>query len=227
MFSKLLLLFILVSFQVLAFGHTNDSKPDSSKVIFFPKTFGEKKWKALVGLDARRSYFRDQKVKINGLRLGAQYNGVHRFGFGFYALKKKIFLKDVFIDEIDAQTPTNLRINLQFTTIFYERILFKIPKWEVALPTYLGNGNISTEYINNFGNYKTQTKTKFTVLGLGVNTKYYIFPWLAPRLTFGHRFVYNKNPEIMKALNKPFYAFGLSINPLALYRDLFKKDKKD
>jgi hypothetical protein len=224
MISKLFLLLILISFQGLAFSYRSNLKPDSSKIVLFPKNYGIKKWKPLVGLDARRSYFREQKVKINGLRLGVQYNGVHRFGFGFYALKKKILLKDIFIDEIDAQTPTNLRINLQFTTIFYERVLFKIPKWEVALPVYLGNGNISTEYINNLGNYKTQSKTKFTVLGIGVNTKYYIFTWLAPRLTFGHRFVYNKNQDIIKALNKPFYSVGVSINPLALYKDLFKKD---
>jgi hypothetical protein len=221
-FKIINLFFFLV---LLKISYSFNHEIDSNKRVLFPKDYGEKKWKIIVGLDARRSYFHDQKVKINGLRLGAQYRGVHRFGFGFYALSESIFIQNVIIDQQDALQPTTLRINVDFTTLFYERVLYKVPKWEVSIPIYLGSGKLRSEYINNLGNYKTLSKAPFSVLGFGISAKYYIFKWIAPRVTFGHRLTYNTNKDIRKAFNKPFYSFGVSISPVELYKSLIKKDK--
>lgn len=217
---------IIVFFLFLgnSFGHLSVPLKYSTERVFFPKCYGEKKWKVLVGLDARRSYFNDQKVKINGLRIGAQYKGVHRFGFGFYELRGSIFIKNSVVDQPDAINPTDLRVSVDFSTLFYERVLYKVPKWEVSLPIYLGSGKIRSEYINNLGNYKNLSKTPFSVLGIGISAKYYILTWLAPRVTFGHRLTYNTNADIRKAFNKPFYAFGISISLGELYKSVFKKD---
>jgi len=159
------------------------------------------------------------------LRIGAQYKGVHRFGFGFYALSKQIVFQNSEVDAADAPNPTTSRISVGFSTIFYERVLFKVPKWEVSLPIYLGAGKVRSEYLNNLGNYKSHSKTPYSLLGLGVSAKYYLLTWLAPRITVGHRFTYNTNSEIRKAFDKPFYALGISISIGELYKSIFKKGK--
>ena len=223
---KVILLFIILSCFSLNGMTFSINYKDSTTHKIFPKSYGKKKWKVLVGLNARRSYFNNQKVKINGLRLGAQYKGVHRFGFGFYALSESIIINSVNVDAVDAANPTNLRVSVGFSTLFYERVFYKVPKWEVALPIYLGSGKLRTEYINNLGNYKPLDKTSFSVLGLGIGVKYYIFTWLAPRVMFGYRFTYNTVPEIRNAFNTPFYTIGLSISIGELYKSIFKNEKK-
>ena len=88
---KIALIFWMIIIKASANAHLTALEPaDTSTFIFFPKTYGEKKWKVLVGLDARRSFFQGQKVKIDGLRIGAQFRGVHRFGLGTYSLSQKI-----------------------------------------------------------------------------------------------------------------------------------------
>lgn len=224
---KILFIFILFLTAFEGEAKTVFDEPDSTQRLLFPQSYGEKKWKVLFGLDARRSYFNDQKVKINGLRIGAQYKGVHRFGLGFYALSQTIIIKNSMVDMPDAPELTTLRISLGFSTLFYERVLFKVPKWEVSLPLYIGTGKIRSEYLNNLENYKSLSKTPYSLIGLGVSGKYYLLPWLAPRVTVGHRFTYNTNADIRKAFNKPFYAIGLSISLGELYRSIFKKMEKD
>ena len=226
MLKSLVIIIILFNFSH-SFGYSNPLTKDSSERILFPRNYGEKKWKLIFGLDARRSYFKDQKVKINGLRMGAQYKGVHRFGIGFYALSQSIIITNSIIDEADAPSVTNLRATVGFSTLFYERVLFKVPKWEVSLPLYFGSGKIRSEYLNNLGNYKPLSKTPFSLLGVGISAKYYLLTWLAPRITFGQRFTYNTNKEIRKAFNKPYYAFGISISLGELYQSVFKKKKEE
>lgn len=223
---KHILFFLIISIKPFYGECYSLNFKDSTERKLFPKSYGEKKWKVVFGLDARRSYFKDQKVKINGLRIGAQYKGVHRFGFGFYAIGESFIIQNINVDQADAINPTTIRVNVGFSTLFYERVFYKIPKWEVALPIYLGSGQLKTEYINNLGNYKPLSKTPFSVLGLGIGVKYYIFRWLAPRVMVGHRFTYNTVPEIRTAFNKPFYTFGLSISLGELYKSIFKKEKE-
>ena len=222
---KSLIIFILVFNLGESYGYNLPSSIDTTKNKLFPKSYGEKEWKSLFGLDARRSYFNNQKVKINGLRIGAQYKGVHRFGLGFYALSKNIIINNSTVNQPDANNPTNLRVSLSFTTLFYERVLYKVPKWEVSLPLYLGSGKIRSEYLNNLENYKTLSKTPFSLIDIGVSAKYYLFTWLAPRLTIGQRFTYNTNADIRKAFNTTFYALGVSISLGGLYDSIFKKEK--
>ena len=71
----------------------------------FPKQYGPKKWKFMVGLDARRSFFRGTPVKINGIRTGLEYKGVHRFGIGFYGLSKNAIFDNILVDNPAATVP--------------------------------------------------------------------------------------------------------------------------
>lgn len=199
------------------------SETDTAQFKFFPKNYGEKEWRVLFSLDARRSFFNQQKIKLNGLKLGAEYKGVHRFGFGFYSLKDFIYINNVSVDEIDAQNPSTLKTHLSFVSIFYERVFFKTKHWEVAFPAMLGGGSLRAQYQNIYGNYAALDDTPFNVLGTGINAKYYIWGWLIPKASFGYRFVFNSNVPVKNAFQKPYYAYGVSISVGEIYRKVFKK----
>lgn len=214
-------LFILLFSIIGVNSYSYCIKKDTTKVELFPKSVGKKKWKVLVGLDARRSFFENQKVKINGIRLGAQLKGVHRFGFGFYALSKEIEFKNLVVDKTDAMQPTTVLVDVNYNALFYERVFLKTKRWEISFPFSLGKGQFKTQYKNNLGNFKQWDKKPFSVFGAGFQVKYYILSWLAPRISFGYRQTFNTTPEISHAFNKPYYAYGLSISLGELIRSIF------
>ncbi len=223
MLKKLFIFIVLINFySTHLFGEVNIT--DSTKVKLFPKSIGNKKWKLLVGLDARRSFFESQKVKINGIRLGVQLKGVHRFGFGFYNLSKDITFNNMAVDKPDAQIPTKVLVDVNYNSIFYERVFLKTKRWEISFPLHLGKGLFKRQYLNNLGNYKQWDKKSFSLFNAGVQVKFYILSWLAPRVSFGYRYTYKTLPEIQEAFNKPYYAYGLSISIGELIRTIFNSN---
>jgi len=223
MFKKILFIILIFNGSIYVFG--NQSNKDTSKVEFFPKSVGKKKWKIIVGLDARRSFFGTQKVKINGIRLGTQYKGVHKFGFGFYSLKKNIEFNGLDINKPDAQLPSTVLVDFNYNSLFYERVFLKTKRWEISFPIHLGGGKLKSQYLNNLGNYKQWDKRNFSVLSGGVQVKFYILTWLTSRVSFGYRHTFNTLPELSNSLNKPFYAYGLSISLGELIRSIFNNDE--
>ena len=192
--------------------------------IYFPKSHGGKKWKFLIGLDARRSFFSGVPVKLNGLKLGAEFRGVHRFGFGFYWLKRNVVFTDVNVAREDADPDTQVKFDLGYSSLFYERVFFKNRWWEIAFPFHLGGGNIKGTYRDTIGAYQPLYNRPFSCIASSVQVKFYPLEWLALRVSGGYRLTFNAQQEVKDAFNRPFYGFGLSINIIELYRVVFKKN---
>ena len=146
----------------------------TQKVELFPSKYGQKKWKVLVGLDARRSFFDGTHIKINGLRLGAEYKGVHRFGFGFYWLNKNIVFDRVVtgVEGQDISEP-EVRFNLGYSSIFYERVFIKTRWWEVDFPVHLGGGRIIGTYKDTIGAFQKFTEAPFSAFIPSAQVKFY------------------------------------------------------
>jgi hypothetical protein len=217
---------LFIAFVLLQpFAYSQDSS--KIKLTYFPKSYGEKKWKPLICLDARRSYFAGNKVKINGLRFGASYKGVHNFGFGFYWLNKKVSFNNI-TDLSPNQNIENpeVRFNLGYSSIFYERVFIRTSRWEIAFPVHLAGGRILGYYKDTIGTFIPYTERPFSALIPTVQAKFYPISWLAIRTLVGYRIVFNSNQEVKQTFRTAFLGYGLSINPIELYKTLFKKNKK-
>lgn len=217
------ILLLIIGLQSVA---QNDSITNK-KVELFPKSYGEKNWKMLIGLDARRSFFNGTKIKINGLRLGAEYRGVHRFGVGFYWLNRKVIFEDVIIDDPnqDLQDP-EIRFDLGYSSLFYERVFLKTRWWEVDFPVHLGGGRILGYYKDTIGAFQNFIEAPFIALIPSTQVKFYPLTWLAIRGSVGMRFTMSEIPEVKQTFRTAFYGYGLSINIIGLYKSIFKKEKK-
>jgi hypothetical protein len=225
--SILLFLFLLL-FAVPATIAQSDSLANTPvKRKFFPSEYGPKKWKFMLGLDARRSFFRGAPVKINGIRTGLEFKGVHRFGLGFYVLKKQVVFTDIPVNNPAATDTSRVIFNVGYSSLFYERVLFKSPKWEFSIPTEFSGGEISGLFEDTLGVFKSLIRSPFSALTVGFQTKYYILPWLAPRVSVGYRYVFNTIPEVKGAFNRPYYSFGVQILLSELYQAVFKPTKEE
>lgn len=193
---------------------------ENDSIDFFPKQTGTKLWKPIIGFDAFRSYYSGTPVKFNGFRFGAQFKGVHRFGFGFYGLKKDLVYDNINVDYPTATDTSLVKFQLNYASMFYERVLLRYKKWELSIPLHLGAGGLNAFVEDSLGNYQKYYATSFSLISFGLNAKYFILPWLAPRAGGGIRITYNAPREIRRAFNAIYYTFGLSIIPGELYKKL-------
>ena len=218
---------LILLFSFHSYSQTSDNDSSKTKLELFPKEHGDKKWKFLLSLDARRSYFDGTKVKINGLRIGTEYKGVHRFGLGFYWLNKNAVFHDITVPVPDQDLESKeVRFNLGYTSLFYERVFLKTRYWEVDFPIHLAGGRVEGFYKDTIGAFKRFTERPFSALIPSTQVKFYPLEWLAIRGSLGYRILFNKGSEVYITFRTAFYGYGLSVNVLGLYRAVFKKEKK-
>lgn len=200
------------------------AQTDTDTRVFFPKEYGTKKWRPLIGFDAFRSFYSGAPVKFNGIRFGVDFKGVHRFGFGFYGLKKDLVFTDVDVVSPYATDTSQVKFQLNYSAFFYERVFYKTKRWEISFPIYLGGGGLNGYVEGADGIFYKYLATSFSLLNTGVNIKYYVLTWLAPRIGTGYRFTFNAEKNLRKAFNGPYYNFGISILVGELYKTIFKND---
>lgn len=199
---------------------------DTTKTLF-PSLRGEKTWKPLIGFDAYRSFYSGEPVKFNGIRAGVEFRGVHRFGFGFYGLKKDLYFTDVIVNDPVATDTSLVKFKLNYAALFYERVFFSTPKWEISFPLYLGGGGLEAFVEGSDGLFHRYFAKSFSLLNTGFHVKHYLLPWLAPRVGAGYRFAFNTSKQIRSAFNGLYYSFGLSILVGELWESIFHESLKD
>lgn len=199
----------------------NGNVHNADKIQLFPKQHGTKKWKFLVGLDARRSYFAGTPVKINGLRVGVEYKGVHRFGLGIYFLNRNVLFSHISVDEPDAAAAPDVQFNLGYTSLFYERVFLKTRWWEVSYPLHIGAGSIRAFYRDTSLTYKPLLENPFSAVLGSAQVKFYPLEWFYIRGAAGYRLTFNTAPEVKQTFNRPFWGIGAGVNILGMYRAIF------
>jgi hypothetical protein len=209
-----------------SYSQVSDSMKTKQTIKLFPEKDGDQTWKFLFSLDARRSYFNGTKVKINGLRIGTEYRGVHRFGLGFYWLNGSAVFNDITVTKQDQDiVDKEVRFNLGYTSLFYERVLLKTRWWEVDIPLHLAGGRVEGFYKDTIGAFRPFTERPFSALIPSAQVKFYPLAWLSIRGSAGYRIIFNTGSEVKKTFRTAFYGYGLSINVLGLYRAVLKKEK--
>ena len=193
--------------------------------IALPMGKEKNEWKLYFGFDFNRSFFAGRPVKINGIRLGAKVNYVHRFGIGMYWLNRDVVFTDIEINKTDATDTSLVKFSAGFATLFYERAWEVKKRWELMIPTYLGAGSISGSYSDTAGLYQPLLEKPFSAMGVGFMAQYRIFRWFGVKAGVGYRLVFNSEREVKQAFNGWYYKYGVTILFGELYRMVFKKDE--
>lgn len=214
---------IIVSILIIAFSFTTYGQSDTINAGIDNKRDNE--WKIYFGFDFNRSFFAGRPVKINGIRLGAKLNYVHRFGIGVYGLDRDVAFRDVEVNEIDATDTSLVKFSAGYGALFYERAWEVKKRWELMVPVYLGAGTIRGSYTDTAGLYRPLLEKPFSAAGVGFMAQYRIFRWFGVKAGVGYRLVFNSDKEIKQTFNGLYYKYGVTILFGELYRMVFKKDE--
>lgn len=166
------------------------------------------KYKFVATFDMKNSVVIGHSVKFNGVILGIG-NSKHRFGIGFYGLRNPVHTFDNKVYFINA-TDTN-KYNFGFLSLYYEKILFRSKRWEFTAPGHLNFGSLKGEYLSTNRKYKKFLYKGVSSVTLSVKSHFKIVRWLGLNSRVGYNFILNEDKRTKKALNAPFYSFGVKI----------------
>lgn len=202
-------LFILISLFItqLTFSQTKEIKED--------------KYKFVATFDMRNSVIIGHSVKFNGVKLGLG-NSKHRFGVGFYGLRKPVHTFDNKVDFIDA-TDTN-RYQFGFLSLYYEKILFRVKRLEFSAPVHLNFGALKREYLSTKKRCKQFLDKDVSSMTLSVKSQFKIVRWGGLDAGIGYNFILSGDKRTRKALNFPFYSFGVKIFLGEIWKIMTKKE---
>lgn len=166
------------------------------------------KYKFVASFDMRNSFVIGHSVKFNGVKIGLG-NSKQRLGIGIHFLRSPIVTTSNKVDVNDA-TDTN-RYGLGYFSLYYERIIFQSKRWEFTAPIHFNVGAIKGEYLNNNGKYVQFLDQGITALTISVKSHYKIYRWVGLSAGLGYNQVLGNDKRTQKALNAPFYSFGLKV----------------
>jgi hypothetical protein len=183
-----------------------------------------KKIRPDIGLDARSSSIEGSKVRVAGLKLGVEYRRIHRFGIGLYGLSNAIEKNNVVLD-----VPSR-KVNYLFSyqSLYYDRVLFFNPKWEVSSALHLGGGKVETSYLPLLGNsFQPYNVQEVSVMEITANVQYNFFYWLSIGVGGGGRVIFRGPKQIRKAYSAPVTLFTINIRVVKLITSIFNKNVKN
>jgi hypothetical protein len=183
-----------------------------------------KKWKFDFVLDARKTLLSNTSASLLGLRFGAEYRRVHRFGLGLYGLSNDVYVNSLF--EVDTTVAEGL-LNLSYASLFYERVMFFNPKWEWLLTGHLGVGSVKGSYrYAGEKDWISYEKNDVRPLEFSTMLYYHITWWCSAGVGLGYRFMLNTPEEIRPIYTAPVGIARLRIKLGRLTRSIWDKDVK-
>lgn len=176
-------------------------------------------------LDARTTFVGGQSSRLGGLRLGAEYRRVHRFGIGIYGLNNQLGRET--LSTIDANVDSAL-FSFNYLSLYYERVLFFHPKWEWSAAVHAGSGDIKVSYsLEGEEDFQELEPISVRPLELSTSGYYHISWWLSVGTGVGYRYMRKAPDEVKSIYNSSIYLIKLKIRFGRIVKSFWNKDVKD
>lgn len=216
-----LIAFILISLSLAA-------QPDRSVWIIGGKKYlgeGFRKWKMDFVFDGRNSFVNGSPAPVGGLRMGLEHLRVHRFGLGFYNLSEPVD-RPIFTDEGSTIGPVHF--TLQYSSIYYERVLFFNKKWEISGTGHLGRGVVTVnEFDIKQDEWSLYDEVDVSPVELSTSTYYHLTWWFSVGGGIGYRWMLNTPAEIRPTYESTVYLVKVKVRLGKMVRTVFNRNAKD
>lgn len=177
-----------------------------------------KKYDIGVSLDMRRSFFSNNSIKINGIKISGLLSNKHNVGFGLYYLSPKSHIK-VGIDSLDNSSS----LSFSYIGLSYGYTV-KNNQWYEVLPFLnFGWGKMSLIYTDDLNIKSIFYKEPIFLIEPSLFGKFKPSKWLNVGLGFGYRFTTNNNSELQKEMNDFVYYYEININLIEVINCISKK----
>ncbi len=181
-------------------------------IICFGQDSIVKKYKFNLQFDNRFSSIENNSVTIYGLKVGAEYRGLTRFGIGVSAVLKPIPL--IYYNMTSNANETN-SMNFWYVSIFNDWIFFRNKHWQCFITEQFGVGKPNfTKEINN--QIVDDVNVTIFLNEISVQAQYKILPWIGAGAGIGYRNSLNKSNVLKTTINAPIYVLKVILYPKAI-----------
>jgi len=190
-----------------------------------PISYPYKKWKIDLIFDARATLISNTAARLGGFRIGMEHRRVHRFGVGFYGIANEVIVTS--LKEVDAEIDT-ARLNLSYTTIFYERVYYFSKRWELSSAIHAGTGKISGSYhLKGANEYQDLPRQRVYPVEISTSGYYNITWWLSVGGGVGYRFLRDTPNEAGLVYSAPVSIAKIKFKFFKLLKSIPNSDVKD
>ena len=202
-------LFILINF-LSALGQVEEHNKKSDYPFIKPELI----------LDGRLTLVSNEGARLGGFRLGVEMNRVNRFGVGFYAFSNGVRTES--LNEISPNI-VSADLELNYASIYYERVILFTRKFEWSSTLHLGYGNVSGSYA--YANGITENYDEPVQLSEISTTLYrHLTYFMSVGGGIGYRQTRNAPTELLPIYNAPIFIVKLRFQPIKAVRGLWNKD---
>lgn len=205
----------------------NRAYRDTVQLVTGPKLLASpfKKWRLDFTLDARQTIIGDQAAKLGGLRIGMEYRRIHRFGLGFFGLSEGVETKALSVINSNI---TIAQLNLNYSSLYYERILFFNRRWEWSVAAHIGNGTITGRYqLKDKKDWIDIQPIPVKPLEFSTSMYYNMNWWISVGTGIGYRHMRQSPAEARNIYNAPILVFKLKLKFGKLIKGLVNRDVRD
>jgi len=183
-----------------------------------------KKWKFDFVLDARRTFISNVPAQVIGIRMGAEYRRVHRFGVGIYALGSDVHVSSFKNFDIPFKEAV---VRLSYASLFYERVLYFHRKWEWSSAFHIASGEVTGSYLPlNESEWSPLPVTKVRAMELSTIGYYNLTWWCNIGVGVGYRQMSGLQPELRRFYSAPVAIARVRIRLGKLVQSIWDRDKK-
>jgi hypothetical protein len=177
-----------------------------------------KKIKFDYGFDARQTLVSSAQVRLLGFRVGLEIRRVHRFGLGFYKLGEGVRLNSLL--EVSPNIDSaDMRLN--YTSLYYERVLYFGKKMEWSATSHVGIGNISGAYrYRGTGVVQNFSRTVYPV-ELSSSLYFHLTYFMSVGVGLGYRYVPAAPLELRPIYNAPIAILRVKFRVVKMVRGIF------
>ena len=195
-------------------------KPGSNDICCTGCITGEIKVNLM--FDNRQSLFLGQWTRMNGLRIGLELMHTVRFGMAFYNQAGETNITEL-IDDAEGR---QRRLAYNYTTVYWEYILYRDWRYEASIPINIGLGRGRVDSLGiNATEWVEERRDDAFVSSLGVNGSMKLIPWFGVGAAVGYRQLATSQRAVRRVYSAPFYAVKLKIYLGELFKTLFAKEK--
>lgn len=180
-----------------------------------------KKWKLDLILDARTTVVGTSSGRLAGLRVGMEYRRIHRFGIGIYNLNRGVEVSS--LEEFDTRVQSGT-MYLSYTSLFYERVLYFNPKWEVSAALHMGSGKVNADLIVDGISETVPWEKNVKPIEVSSSTYYNINFWLSVGGGIGYRFMRRTPAEVREIYDGPVVIAKVKVKFMKLIRSIWNQD---
>ena len=207
---------VLVVLSILLYNNTSAQFLDSARNAIKSKP------KFIFKLDTRNSFIANNKSRIVGWKVGAEFNGKLRIGGGISNLSSRHspLLDRVIYDSTGVDTLTLAKLSFSYFAYFVDYVIYSKKKWEFSIPIQFGIGNSSYRYTDENNIEQKLDRGLIVLYEPTIAGHYKLTKWFGLGFGAGFRWMIINNKSIDSKFNSAVYVFKAKL----FLSDIFKRN---